>query len=163
MVSARLQVDEVGPKGVFEESVSKMMASEPGMTRDVAEMLVAAKTMSADGTVDLRAKKLNRALRAMDHIQKTVADLLETTCDDFTDLYPIWRMYILCKDPEQRERLFCDYQVLLDSFINGQAALIEDLGYLVALEKVLLPSNVYADPYGRIKPSSDITEVLDNF
>lgn len=162
-VPALDQPDVVGPKGVFEKSVSDMMANENGMTRDVAEMLVAAKTMSVDGTVDLRTNKLNIALRAMDQIQSTAAGLFDTTYDDFLDLYPAWRMYILCQDPKQRKRLFRDYQKLLNKFINGQAALIEELGLLVALEKVLLPSNAYADPYGRIKPSADITEVLDNF
>lgn len=162
-VTAVQQLDVVGPEGEFERSVSDMMARESGMTVDVAEMLVAANTMSADGTVDCQTEKLNRALRTMDEVQRTAASLFDSTYDDCLDLYPAWRMYILCEDPVQRNHLYRDYRRLLKRFIKGQESLMEELGYLIALEKALLPSNTYPDPYGRIKPSADITDILENF
>lgn len=170
-VTALIQPDEVGPEGVFEQSVSEMMDHDKEMTKDVAEMLVAAESLGcakAEDDVDPAAakaqtEKLKRALAAMDEVQRTAADVFDRCYDDFLDLYPAWRMYLLCKDPEHKKALFKTYRTLLGRYNTGRKALIRDLGVLMALEKALLPSNVYADPDHRIKQSADTAAVLDNF
>lgn len=166
-----MQPDEVGPAGMFEKSVSEMMAHDQSMTRDVAEMLVAAQSLGNvtaeinedHDCVAAQTEKLNRALTAMDEIQRTAADVYDRCYDDFLDLYPAWRMYLLCEDPKHKKALLRSYKSLLARYNKGRRALIRDLGVLMALEKSLLPSNVYADPDNRIPPSEDTAAVLDNF
>ncbi|XP_026809125.1 uncharacterized protein LOC113551216 [Rhopalosiphum maidis] len=170
-VTAIEQPDEVGPAGMFEKSVSEMMARNQNITRDVAEMLVAAESMGNakaaenvdSDTVAAMTEKLNRALTAMDEVQKTAADVYDRSYDDFLDLYPAWRMYLLCDDPKHKKALLRSYKSLLARYNTGRKALIQDLGVLVALEKALLPSNAYVDPDNRISPSDDIAAVLENF
>lgn len=160
-LSAAEQPDVVGPRGEFEQSVADMMDRDEDMTRDVAEMLVAAESMrSAAGG---RGAQLANALRTMDEVQRYAADLYDSAYDDYLDLYPAWRMYILSGDPAQRQALFDDYVTLLGRYEKRQAELVEHLGLLVALQKALLPSNTYVDPYGRIEPSNDTAAVLDEF
>ncbi|XP_025194497.1 uncharacterized protein LOC112594089 [Melanaphis sacchari] len=170
-VSAIEQPDEVGPAGVFEKSVSEMMARDEDMTRDVAEMLVAAESLgsmkAADNADPVAAEeqteKLNRALLAMDEMQRTAGDVYDRCYDDFLDLYPAWRMYLLCNDPKHKKSLLRSYRSLLVRYDKGRNTLIRDLGVLMALEKALLPSNTYVDPDNRIPPSADTVAVLDNF
>ncbi|XP_060871255.1 uncharacterized protein LOC132945500 [Metopolophium dirhodum] len=165
------QPDEVGPAGVFEKSVLEMMEHDKGMTKDVAEMLVANESLGSAKAADnvdaaeatAQTEKLNRALMAMDEVQRTAADVYDRSYDDFLDLYPAWRMYLLCDKPKKKRTLFKRYKALLTRYNAGRKALIEDLGVLVGLEKALLPSNAYADPDNRIKPSADTIAVLDNF
>lgn len=170
-VTAVVQVDEVGPAGEFEKSVVELMKHDKGMTQDVAEMLVAneslgsakaAKNENAAGVMT-QTEKLNRALKAVDEVQRTAADVYDRCYDDFLDLYPAWRMYLLSKKPKQKKKLFKRYRALLSRYNAGRKALIEDLGLLVGLEKALLPSNAYADPDHRIEPSANTAAVLDNF
>lgn len=170
-VTAIMQPDEVGPEGVFEKSVSEMVAHDQSMTRDVAEMLVAAQSLGSvkaeanedHDCVAAQTEKLNRALSVMDEVQRTGADVYDRCYDDFLDLYPAWRMYMLCENPTHKKDLLRSYKSLLARYNKGRRALIEDLGVLVALEKALLPSNAYADPDNRIPPSADTAAVLDNF
>lgn len=131
------------------------------MTRDVAEMLVAADSLRTS-TGEL-ATELENALRTMDDVQRYVADLYDTSYDDYLDLYPAWRMYILSKNPAQQQVLFDDYKTLLDRFEERRSQMIKHIGVLVAFQKALLPHNTYVDPYGRIEPSEDIEGVLDDF
>ncbi|CAH1710384.1 uncharacterized protein LOC114129844 [Aphis gossypii] len=170
-ITAIMQPDEVGPAGMFEKSVSEMMARDKDMTRDVAEMLVAAQSLGNvtaevhedDDCVAAQIKKLNRALAAMDAVQRTGADEYDRCYDYFLDLYPLWRMYLLCEDHKHKKSLLRRYKSLLARYNRCCEALIRDLGVLVALEKALLPSNAYADPDNRILPSEDTAAVLDNF
>lgn len=165
------QPDEVGPAGVFEKSVSELMERDKSMTKDVAEMLVANESLGSAKATDnvdpaeaiAQTEKLNRALMAMDEVQRTAADVYDRSYDDFLDLYPAWRMYLLCDQPKKKRTLFKRYKALLSRYNAGRKALIEDLGVLVGLEQALLPSNAYADPDSRIKPSADTIAVLDNF
>lgn len=110
-----------------------------------------------------QTEKLNRALMAMDEVQRTAADVYDRCYDDFLDLYPAWRMYLLCKKPKKKRALFKRYRALLTRYTAGRNALIEDLGMLIGLEKALLPSNAYTDPDHLIEPSADTVAVLDNF
>lgn len=160
MVWAVEQPDIVGPEGEFEKSVSDIMDSEKNMPIDVAEMLVAAHSLYEN---DPNTKSLNRALRAMDKIQRAAGELYDSMYDDYLDLYPSWRFYIKSKDPIQQELRFKDYEILLDRFFKGQEEFIQNLGYLITLQKALLPSNAYVDPYNRIAASSNIEVVLENF
>lgn len=166
MVVAVEQPDVVGPKGVFRKSVSDMMTQEKGMTEDVAEMLVASKSLAANSENPPDAgmtDKLNNALRAMDDIQRHTGQLYDSAYDDYLDLYPAWRMYILSRDPVQQRSLFHDYKKLYKRYEKRQKRLIQNLGLLVGLQKALLPSNAYADPNNRIPPSEDTAAVLVNF
>uniref|UniRef100_A0A2S2PAQ3 Prolyl 4-hydroxylase subunit alpha-2 n=1 Tax=Schizaphis graminum TaxID=13262 RepID=A0A2S2PAQ3_SCHGA len=169
-VTAIEQPDEVGPAGMFEKSVSEMMARNENMTRDVAEMLVAAESLgnakateNVDSDTVAMTEKLNRALTAMDEVQKTAADVYDRSYDDFLDLYPAWRMYLLCDDPKHKKALLRSYKSLLARYNTGRKALIRDLGVLMALEKALLPSNAYPDPDNRIPASDNTAAVLENF
>lgn len=160
---AAVQPDRVGPPGQFEEAVDALMAQDEDVTRDVAEMLVAAEALRArdadgDGSVKVRV-----ALEAQDELQREAAELYDRSYDLFLDLYPQWRMYILCEDPVQREKLYLEYLELLERYERNQEELIADLGILLNMEKALLPSNAYADPYGRILPSISTAEVLKDF
>lgn len=135
--------------------------TEEGMTRDVAEMLVAAQMFSPNDSPT--RKKLNNALRFMDEIQRSTADLYDKTYDDFLDLYPSWRTYLLTEDPKLKNSAFNEYKSLMDRYTDGQKDLIRGLGFLVALQQALLPSNVYVDPDNRIAPSEETTAVLNDF
>lgn len=165
------QPDEVGPEGEFEKAVSDMMDRDKNMSKDVAEMLVAADSLGAAKAEDdldpvrvaLQAHKLNMALKAMDEVQRIAADLYDMCYDDFLDLYPAWRMYLLCDEPKHKNELFNSYSSMLARYNMKQDELIQNLGTLVGLEKTLLPSNVYPDPDLRIVPSADTVAVLDNF
>lgn len=159
-VLAVVQPDVVGPAGVFEGSVTKMMAAEEGMTMDVAEMLVAAQMMSAAGNDAQVGRELEDSLRFMDLVQRGTADQYDQTYDDFLDLYPNWRTYLLSEDPERKEAAFAEYKKLVDRYTDGQKDLIRGLGYLLALQKALLPSNVYEDPYQRIPSAGGTAAVL---
>jgi len=157
--SAEHQPDVVGPKGEFEKSVSNMVRDE-GLSWDVAEMLVAAKALHS--TSNAPPERLFEALRTLEDIQRYAVSLLDSTYDDFLDMYPAWRMYCLSRDPAQRDVFFRDYKVLLDRFTSGQRDLIEYMGLLVMLQKALLPSNAYTDPENRILPSADTAAMLEN-
>lgn len=159
MVSAKEQPDLVGPEGVFEKSVLDKMNSEKDMTRDVAEMLVAAESLS---TNDPRTKKLNKALQIMDELQRCSANLFDRMYDYFLDMYPCWRMYLLSDDEAQKKVLLKEYKKLLRRFNKSQHNLIQELGALVGMEKALLPSNAYVDPNNEVQPTTDIVEVLKN-
>lgn len=163
--SAVEQPDTVGPAGVFEDSVKTAMTDE-GVTRDVAEMLVAARTIrpdDGDAAAAATVGKLCNALRFMDEVQRNTAVLYDATYDDFLDLYPNWRAYLLTDDPAKKDRAYRDYRSLLDRYTEGQKNLIQGLGFLVALQKALLPSNVYADPDRRIVAMDETVAVLDDF
>lgn len=159
MVSAIDQPDLVGPEGVFEKSVLDKMKSDKSITRDVAEMMVAAESLSAN---DPRTNKLNDALQIMDELQRCSADLFDRMYDDFLDMYPCWRMYLLSTDKAQKKVFLDEYKALLRRFDKSQRNLIQELGALVGMEKLLLPSNAYVDPNNKIKPTADIVEVLKN-
>jgi len=170
-VTTIMQPDEVGPAGMFEKAVSEMMAHNQSMTMDVAEMLVAAQLLGSakeevnedNDCIAAQTDKLNRALTAMDEIQRTVADVYDQCYDYFLELYPAWRMYLLCEDPKHKKDLLQNYKLLLALYNKYRKTLIRELGVLLALEKSLLPSNAYADPDNRIPPSEDTAAVLDNF
>jgi len=168
-VTAETQRDLVGPEGVFEKSVSEMMTREKGMSEDLAEMLVAVDSLgtAAEGEADLKAAvqtdKLNNALKAMDEVQELVDDLYDKCYNDFLDLYPEWRMYVLCKDPKRKNDLFVSYSSILARYNARLQQYLENLGKLVAYEKALLPSNLFQDPENRIEPSPDTVLVLNNF
>ncbi|KAL5234643.1 hypothetical protein ACI65C_002053 [Semiaphis heraclei] len=166
------QPDVVGPEGEFEKAVLDMMNRDGKMSKDVAEMLVAADSLGAakakDDDLDpvavaLQAYRLNRALKTMDEVQRIAAKLYDKCYDDFLDLYPAWRMYLLCDDLKHKNELFNSYSEMLARYNMNQDELLEDLGELVGFEKTLLPSNVYPDPDQRIKPSPVTVAVLDNF
>lgn len=129
------------------------------MTSDVAEMLVAAESLT---TKDM-SKKLDNALRVMDNIQMKVVNDYDEIYDLYLELYPAWRMYILCEDPAQRNDFFDEYEALFNAFIEDQKMLLSDLGTLFALQKALLPSNVHVDPDNRIVASVNIADILENF
>lgn len=154
-----MQPDVVGPKGVFEEAVSKMMAADNSLTEDVTEMLVAVCMLPMNSR---QKKKLVKALHFVDDIQKDTAKLYDDIYDYYLDLYPAWRMYILCEDREQQEDLFEEYKTLLVEFKKSKNKLLENMGVLVALQDALLPSNVYADPNNRIPSEVDIADILEN-
>lgn len=139
------------------------MMTEEGVTRDVAEMLVAAQMITPGDGGDATGAKLNNALRFMDEVQRNTAVLYDVTYDDFLDLYPNWRTYLLTRDPEKKDDAFRVYKSLLDNYTEGQKDLIQGLGFLVALQQALLPSNVYADPDNRIAPEEETATVLDDF
>ncbi|XP_015369475.1 PREDICTED: uncharacterized protein LOC107165649 [Diuraphis noxia] len=171
-VTAIYQPDEVGPKGKFDQAVKDMMDHDENMTQDVAEMLVAANslgdTQAKDDKLDpvavaLQTHRLNRALKTMDEVQRTAADLYDQCYDEFLDLFPAWRMYMFSNDPKHKNKLFNSYCSILTRYNIKQEELLQNLGVLVALEKTLLPSNVYPDPDRRIEPSSDTAAVLENF
>lgn len=158
---AEVQPDRVGPPGEFEEAVAALMALDEDMTLDVAEMLVAAEALRArDGD---GSDKLRVALETEDELQREAAELYDRSYDLFLDLYPQWRMYVLCEDPVEREKLYAEYLELLARYEQNQEELIADLGILLNLEKALLPSNAYVDPYGRILPSVSTAEILKDF
>jgi hypothetical protein len=159
MVSAIEQPDLIGPEGVFEKSVLDKMNSEKGMTRDVAEMMVAAESLSAN---DPGTKNLNKALNILDELQRCSADLFDKMYDDFLDMYPCWRMYLLSNDEAQKNALLKEYKTLLRRFNKSQENLIQELGALVGMEKALLPSNVYVDPKNKVLPTTDVGEILKN-
>lgn len=165
-VRAAEQPDVVDAPGEFQNAVETTSPKDNIAAGDVAEMLMAADRLcaAAGDTVD-DMFRLRSALMMMDQLQRAAAYLYDKTYDDYLDLYPAWCMYILYEgdDPVRLNDLFANYERLLDQYDRGQKDLLEDLGVLLALQKALVPSNVYADPYERILPSVDITDVLSNF
>lgn len=157
------QPDEVGPAGVFEKSVADLMARDQDMTVDVAEMLVAAESLGSTTAVAGQTEKINRALTAMDEVQRTAAGVYDQCYDVFLDLYPEWRGYLLCEDPKHKKDLLRKYKSMLSTYNKCRQQLIQDVGVLLALEHALLPSNTYVDPDHQVVQSADTSVVLDNF
>lgn len=163
---AAKQPDVTGAPGEFQDAVDLTMSLNDDITEDVAEMLVAADQLcAAAGDTVGDTFRLRNALMMLDQLQRAAAYLYDKAYDDYLDLYPAWRTYILYEgdDPARLDDLFANYTRLLDRYDRGQKDLLEDLGVLLALQKALVPSNVYADPYERILPSVDTADVLSNF
>lgn len=161
-VRAAKQPDGVGAPDEFQDVVDLTMSLNDDITEDVAEMLVAADQLcEAAGNTATDTYRLRSALIMMDQLQRAAGYLYDKAYDDYLDLYTSWRTYILYEGNDPA--LFANYMRLLDQYDREQKDLLEDLGVLLALQKALMPSNVFADPYERILPSVDTADVLSNF
>lgn len=161
IVSAVEQPDLVRLDGSFETSVQTLMAANKGMAKDVAEMLVASNDLAESEGDTIKAEKLNMALCSVDDLQRSVAELYDATYDCYLDLYPAWRMYLLCEIPEDRQLLLSNYMTILKQYRLSKKEFINYFNLLMDLQETLLPSNAFVDRYNLNQPSPDLALLLN--